>query len=72
MLYIITYYVTGGDGMQTAELFERYVVSRQACDERTSILEEIKERVERSEIKIIDVQRNRDHLIIVCRKRTWH
>lgn len=34
--------------MQTAELFERYVVSRQACDERTSILEEIKERVERS------------------------
>ncbi len=57
--------------MQTAEVFERYVVSRQACEERTALLDQIKQRVERAEIKIIDVQRRHDHLIIVCRKRTW-
>ncbi|WP_181363092.1 hypothetical protein [Sulfoacidibacillus thermotolerans] len=57
--------------MQTEEVFERYVISRQACEERTALLDRIKERVDRAEIKIIDVQRRHDHLIVVCRKRTW-
>jgi hypothetical protein len=54
--------------VELSKVFETYTLYRSEFIDRRAMYAEIKSLVEKSEIKIVDIKRDKDHLTIVFRR----
>jgi hypothetical protein len=60
----------GGTTVENFNVFETVILSRSDLVHWPAILNEIRSLVESSDIKVVDIQRDKEQLIVVFRRRS--